>query len=50
MTYADCQDIIYILRKYDIPDDVASDILYKLYDVMPESDNLKEEREERLNP
>lgn len=45
MTYAsfnkwkrDCQDIIWILGEHDIPDEVSSEILFKLYDVMEEQE------------
>lgn len=44
MTYAsfnkwkrDCQDIIWILGEHDI-DEVSSEILFKLYDVMEEQE------------
>ncbi len=32
--YANSQEIDYILRNYDVPDEIVSDILYKLYDVL----------------
>ncbi len=32
--YANSQEIDYILRHYDIPNEIVSDILYKLHDVL----------------
>jgi len=45
--YSNSQEIDYILREYDVPDEIVEDILSKLYDVLSdkEEDWKKEELE-----
>ena len=45
---ANCEDIMYIIRKHDIPDNVASEILAKLHEVIEKEEQT--ERNENCDP
>ena len=45
--YSDSQEIDYILQNYDVPDEIVTDILYKLQDVIgDQEEDWKKEKEE----